>query len=68
MGILRGSLPNLLAVINLLRKSESFIDLRNEIVILKNQKPDNTFNVEGDFLGSTKIIYKSNVAIDAKAP
>jgi hypothetical protein len=40
LGLLRGSLPNLLAVINLIRTLPLNIDLANEIKLFKNEKAD----------------------------
>lgn len=46
LGLLRGSLPNLLSVVNLLRKHDLQIDLGNEIKLFKNEKADTNFAFE----------------------
>jgi len=66
LGLLRGSLPNLLAVVNLIRTLPLDLDLANEIKLFKNEKADSSINFEKILKASTKIFYSSQLASDAK--
>jgi hypothetical protein len=68
LGILRGSLPNLLSVVNLLRKQNIQADLVNEIKMLKNEKPKTEFDFEKRLKTSNKVYFKTCLASDATAP
>ncbi len=62
-----GSLPNLLAVVNLLRTQPITIDLANEIKLLKNEKADSTLKFEKFVKVSSKIYFSSSISSDTKA-
>jgi hypothetical protein len=59
LGLLRGSLPNLLAVINLIRTLPLNIDLANEIKLFKNEKAESGLSFEKNLRASTKIYFSS---------
>jgi len=46
LGLLRGSLPNLLSVIGIIRKLKLEVDLSHELKLLKEEKPQTVFNFE----------------------
>ena len=63
---IKGSLPNLLAVVNLIRTLPLNLDLANEIKLFKNEKADSTLNFEKNLRSSSKVYFQSVLASDAK--
>ena len=66
LGLLRGSLPNLLSVVALLRKYNLDVDLTRELKLLQLEKPNTQFNFEKKLKAYTKIFFTS-AAGDAQA-
>ncbi len=57
----KGSLPNLLAVVNLIRTLPISIDLANEIKLFKDEKADSGFSFEKNVKAFTKIYFSTSL-------
>ena len=65
LGLLRGSLPNLLSVVSLLRRLKLEVDLSHELKLLKLENPQASIDFEQRVQSSSKIYFQSNVKADA---
>ena len=59
LGLLRGSLPNLLSVVALLRKYNIEVDLTRELKLLKLERPNTKFDFEKKLKAHTKVFFTS---------
>ena len=60
LGLLRGSLPNLLSVVSILRKFNIDVDLTRELKLLKLEKPNTIFDFEGRYKAKAKVYFQSS--------
>eukprot|EP01017_Pseudomicrothorax_dubius_P009162 TRINITY_DN13068_c0_g1_i2.p1 TRINITY_DN13068_c0_g1~~TRINITY_DN13068_c0_g1_i2.p1 ORF type:complete len:708 (+),score=213.28 TRINITY_DN13068_c0_g1_i2:188-2311(+) len=67
LGMLRGSLPNLLSVVNIQRRLNLTTDLSAEMRLLSEAKADSHLEFEGKIKAQTKVFFRSAVPADAKA-
>ena len=65
LGLLRGSLPNLLSVVSLLQRLKLDVDLSHELKLLKLENPKASIDFENRVHSFTKIYFQSNVKPDA---